>query len=123
MQLLPLAKDPFVAPADRDMRPSERRLFVQTHRTCVFGYGRASDGPAMSVVYYVPADNDYRCALRAAGDALTPWMVGDNYQADVVGAERAGIPAILVRSEYAEARRSAKGLVEAAAIISSSRDQ
>ncbi|MGH3643359.1 MAG: pyridoxamine 5'-phosphate oxidase family protein [Mycobacterium sp.] len=39
------------------MLPSERRLFVQTHRTCVFGYGRQSDGPAMSIVYYVPDDN------------------------------------------------------------------
>jgi ribonucleotide monophosphatase NagD (HAD superfamily) len=49
-------------------------------------------------------------------------MVGDNYQADVVGAERAGIPAILVRSEHPEAQRSAKDLVEAAVIINSSRD-
>ena len=53
-RLLPLSKDPFQAPTDRDMLPSERRLFVQTHRTCVFGYGRKSDGPAMSIVYYVP---------------------------------------------------------------------
>ena len=58
MRLLPLSKDPFQAPTDRDMLPSERRLFVQTHRTCVFGYGRKSDGPAMSIVYYVPDDND-----------------------------------------------------------------
>src|SRR5258705_11696229 len=57
-RLLPLSKDPFQAPTDRDMLPSERRLFVQTHRTCVFGYGRRSDGPAMSIVYYIPADND-----------------------------------------------------------------
>lgn len=57
MRLLPLSKDPFQAPTDRDMLPSERRLFVQTHRTCVFGYGRRSDGPAMSIVYYVPDDN------------------------------------------------------------------
>jgi hypothetical protein len=56
--LLPLSKDPFQAPTDRDMLPSERRLFVQTHRTCVFGYSRRSDGPAMSIVYYVPDDND-----------------------------------------------------------------
>jgi hypothetical protein len=56
--LLPLSKDPFQAPTDRDMLPSERRLFVQTHRTCVFGSGRRSDGPAMSIVYYVPDDND-----------------------------------------------------------------
>jgi hypothetical protein len=58
VHLLPLSKDPFLAPADRDMLPSERRLFVRTHRTCVFGYGRRSDGPAMSVVYYIPANND-----------------------------------------------------------------
>src|ERR1700741_5148980 len=56
--LLPLSKAPFQAPTDRDMLPSERRLFVRTHRTCVFGYGRRSDGPAMSIVYYVPAEND-----------------------------------------------------------------
>ena len=57
-RLLPLSKDPFQAPTDRDMLPSERREFVRTHRTCVFGYGRQSDGPAMSIVYYIPADND-----------------------------------------------------------------
>lgn len=56
--LLPLASEPFIAPTDRDMLPSERRTFVRTHRTCVFGYGRLHDGPAMSVVYYVPTDDD-----------------------------------------------------------------
>lgn len=55
--LLPFSKEPFQAPTDRDLLPSERRLFVQTHRTCVFGYGRQSHGPSMSVVYYVPAAN------------------------------------------------------------------
>jgi len=58
VRLLPLSKQPFQAPTDRDMLPSERRLFVRTHRTCIFGYGRQSDGPAMSVVYYIPAAND-----------------------------------------------------------------
>jgi hypothetical protein len=58
VRLVPLSKDPFQAPTDRDMLPSERRLFVRTHRTCVFGYGRRVDGPAMSVVYYIPAEND-----------------------------------------------------------------
>jgi PPOX class probable F420-dependent enzyme len=56
--LLPLSDQPFVAPVDRDMLPSERREFVRTHRTCVFGYGRQADGPAMSVVYYIPTDDD-----------------------------------------------------------------
>lgn len=75
MNLLPLAPDPFTAPTDRDMLPSERREFVRTHRTCVFGYGRRSDGPAMSIVYYIPTDSDEllvstmrgRAKARAAG--------------------------------------------------------
>ena len=58
MKLLPLASQPFVAPADRDMLPSERREFVRTHRTCVFGYARRADGPSMSIVYYIPTDDD-----------------------------------------------------------------
>jgi hypothetical protein len=40
------------------MLPSERREFVLTHRTCVFGTTRKADGPAMSIVYYVPTDDD-----------------------------------------------------------------
>jgi PPOX class probable F420-dependent enzyme len=31
----------------------ERRQFVRDHRTCIFGYPRKADGPAMTVVYYV----------------------------------------------------------------------
>ena len=57
-RLLPLPTEPFTPATDRDMLPSERRAFVRTHRTCVFGYSRRSDGPAMSVVYYVPTDDD-----------------------------------------------------------------
>ena len=56
--LLPLAAEPFTPPTDRDMLPSERRSFVKTHRTCVFGTARRADGPAMSIVYYVPTDGD-----------------------------------------------------------------
>jgi Pyridoxamine 5'-phosphate oxidase len=74
-RLVPLSKDPFPAPKDRDMLPSERRLFVRTHRTCVFGYGRRLDGPAMSVVYYIPAENDdllvATMADRAKAKAVT----------------------------------------------------
>jgi len=58
MKLLPLAAEPLAAPTDRDMLPSERREFVRTHRTCIFGYARRADGPAMSVVYYIPTDTD-----------------------------------------------------------------
>ena len=32
-------------------------MFVATHRTCIFGYGREKHGPAMSVVYYIPLED------------------------------------------------------------------
>ncbi len=56
--LLPISPEPYVAPTDTDILPSQRREFVRTHRTCIFGYGRQHDGPAMSVVYYIPTDDD-----------------------------------------------------------------
>jgi hypothetical protein len=69
VRLLPLSKNPFEAPTDRDMLPSERREFIRTHRTCVFGYGRQADGPAMSIVYYIPADSDDLFVATMAGRA------------------------------------------------------
>ena len=65
--LLPLAAQPFTAPTDRDMLPSERREFVRTHRTAVFGFRRRADGPAMSVVYYIPTDGDELLVSTMAG--------------------------------------------------------
>jgi PPOX class probable F420-dependent enzyme len=65
--LLPLASEPYTAPTDRDMLPSERREFVRTHRTCVFGYRRRNDGPAMSIVYYIPTDTDELLVSTMAG--------------------------------------------------------
>jgi PPOX class probable F420-dependent enzyme len=58
MKILPVAAEPCTPPTDRDMLPSERRAFVRTHRTCVFGTNRRADGPAMSIVYYAPTDDD-----------------------------------------------------------------
>jgi len=69
VKLLPLAAEPFVAPTDRDMLPSERREFVRTHRTCVFGYGRRADGPSMSIVYYIPTDEDELLISTMSGRA------------------------------------------------------
>lgn len=40
------------------MNQEERREFVRTHRTCIFGYGRKEHGPAMTVVYYMTGDDD-----------------------------------------------------------------
>ena len=65
--LLPLASEPFTSPTDCDMTASERREFVRTHRTCVYGYRRRQDGPAMSIVYYVPTDTDELLVSTMAG--------------------------------------------------------
>ena len=53
------------------MDRNERREFVHKHRTCVFGYGRKDDGPAMTVVYYVMDGDDLLISTMAArGKAL-----------------------------------------------------
>lgn len=48
------------------MDRAERREFVRKHRTCVFGYNRKNDGPAMTVVYYVLDGDDLLISTMAA---------------------------------------------------------
>jgi PPOX class probable F420-dependent enzyme len=48
------------------MNQQERRAFVAEHRTAVFGYGRANDGPAMSIVYYVQDGDDLLVSTMGA---------------------------------------------------------
>jgi PPOX class probable F420-dependent enzyme len=43
----------------------ERRQFVGDHRTAIFGYSRASDGPAMSIVYYTLQDGEILVSTMA----------------------------------------------------------
>jgi nitroimidazol reductase NimA-like FMN-containing flavoprotein (pyridoxamine 5'-phosphate oxidase superfamily) len=40
------------------MDREERKQFVRTHRTCIFGYNHRNDGPSMSVTYYMMDDPD-----------------------------------------------------------------
>src|ERR1700716_1132470 len=47
------------------MDQEERREFVAKHRTAVFGFGRKSHGPAMSIVYYVMDDGDILVSTMA----------------------------------------------------------
>jgi nitroimidazol reductase NimA-like FMN-containing flavoprotein (pyridoxamine 5'-phosphate oxidase superfamily) len=35
------------------MDREQRKDFVRSHRTCVYGYSRRHDGPSMSIVYYM----------------------------------------------------------------------
>jgi PPOX class probable F420-dependent enzyme len=48
------------------MNRDERRDFVRTHRSAVFGYGRKHDGPAQSVVYYVMDGDDILVSTMGA---------------------------------------------------------
>ncbi len=48
------------------MDREERREFVRKHRTCIFGYSRKNDGPAMTVVYYVLDGDDLLVSTMAA---------------------------------------------------------
>lgn len=50
------------------MDGNERREFVRSHRTAVFGYARKVHGPSMSVVYYV-MDGDEIVISTMAGRA------------------------------------------------------
>jgi hypothetical protein len=40
------------------VNPEERRQFVLDHRTAIFGYNRAKDGPAMSIVFYAATPDE-----------------------------------------------------------------
>jgi putative hydrolase of the HAD superfamily len=58
-----------------------------------------------------PHPEAYEAAIAAAGCAASEILfVGDTYEADVAGPERAGMQALLVRRPHAEARRYADDL-------------
>ena len=67
--------------------------------------------------YEKPHPEAFRLALELCGAPDEVWMVGDNPTADVAGAEAAGIPAVLVRTQSDAAERIAADLYEAAATI------
>ena len=48
------------------MNARERRDFVRSHRTAIFGFGRRDHGPAMTVVYYVMDGDDILVSTMAA---------------------------------------------------------
>lgn len=60
--------------------------------------------------YEKPNPKAFDLGREAAGDPEHLWMIGDNPEADVRGAESVGIPAILVRNDGVKATRFAKDL-------------
>jgi len=47
------------------MNQSQRREFVEKHRTCIFGFQRKHGPPSMSVVYYVVDGDDLLISTMA----------------------------------------------------------
>lgn len=60
------------------MDQQERRAFVATHRTCIFGFQRLSGPPSMSVVYYVVDGDDILIStMRARAKAKAVRRTGE----------------------------------------------
>lgn len=57
-----------------------------------------------SLGFEKPHKMAFHRTLRELGDPEHVWMVGDSYNADIIGAEAVGIPGILVRSNDERAR-------------------
>ncbi len=75
-----------------------------------------------STGYEKPNPGAFQYALKLVGHPERVWMVGDNSEADIRGAESLGIPAILVRNQNDESvKYYAQGLREAVSIIESTR--
>ena len=70
-----------------------------------------------SVGYEKPNPEIFRLALDMAGNPAAAWMVGDNVVADVMGAEAAGIRAILVRDRDERAKRYSPDLAGVIEIV------
>ena len=62
--------------------------------------------------YEKPNPRAFELGRAAAGDPDELWMIGDNPEADVRGAEAVGIPAVLVRTQSDLAQRQVSNLFE-----------
>ncbi len=62
--------------------------------------------------YEKPNPEAFLQMIRKLPKESTIWMIGDNVEADVIGAEAVGLPAILVRGEHPDARYSCESLLD-----------
>ncbi len=62
--------------------------------------------------YEKPHPQVFERVLAALGNPSSVWMIGDNVEADILGAEAVGIPAILVRKRDVRAKYSCLALLE-----------
>ncbi|MHB9025169.1 MAG: HAD family hydrolase [Armatimonadota bacterium] len=66
--------------------------------------------------YEKPHPQAFRNVLAFAGKAEAIWMIGDNPNADIAGAEALGVPGILVRVPHPEARYFCEDLAQVVGI-------
>lgn len=71
-----------------------------------------------SMGFSKPHPQIFKKALAALPSRENVWMIGDSYEADIVGAESVGLPGILVRSAKGLHTREAADLTEAMRIFS-----
>lgn len=67
--------------------------------------------------YEKPHPRVFEQVLESYHGAKACWMVGDSYQADVLGAEAAGIPAVLARRSHPDARFCVATLTQLPALL------
>ncbi|TGV31131.1 HAD family hydrolase [Mesorhizobium sp. M00.F.Ca.ET.186.01.1.1] len=67
--------------------------------------------------YEKPHPQIYQIALQRLGNPDNVWMIGDNFNADIHGAENAGIKGILVRKEDTRAKFQSQDLHSIDAIL------
>jgi putative hydrolase of the HAD superfamily len=68
--------------------------------------------------YEKPHPEAFNGLLRQFPKGSAVWMIGDSLTADIQGAERVGIPAVLVRKKQEGARHYCDSLTEIEAVIS-----
>ncbi|MBE0696328.1 MAG: HAD family hydrolase [Anaerolineaceae bacterium] len=66
-----------------------------------------------------PNQKAFRAVREWTGITATAWMIGDNYTADILGAQEAGLPAILVRHPNPAVKYSCATLEEIENILAS----
>src|SRR5581483_6429395 len=101
-----------IAPARaRELAEAAQRLYVDPASWTLFedtAPALERLGAALSCSAETGFEKPHPQAFAAVLDELGPeeaWMIGDNVVADVLGAETAGIPAILVRRPDSRAAR------------------
>ena len=68
--------------------------------------------------YEKPHPRAFEMALEAFGPAKQVWMIGDNFTADVLGAQALGVPGILVRHAHPQVERFAEDLSQVMSLLS-----